>query len=47
MSVDRYSVGVKRTDHAEWRGRMAPGGSDRQWDAIAGSGPIHPTGPAR
>jgi hypothetical protein len=53
MSVDRYSVGVKRTDHTEWRGGTTPGRSDRQPDAIGGeahaaAGPTRPTtGPAR
>jgi hypothetical protein len=48
MSVDRYSVAVKRTDHAEWLAGTAPGRPDRQPEAIggdanAGVGPIHPT----
>jgi hypothetical protein len=53
MSVDRYSVAVKRTDHAEWLAGTSPGRSDRQPEAIHGdanatAGPFHPTtGPAR
>jgi hypothetical protein len=48
MSVGRYSVGVKRTDHAERRGGMTPGWSDRQPEAIheeadASAVRIHPT----
>jgi len=48
MSVDRYSVAVKRTDHAEWLAGTAPGRCDRQPDAIHGDvnaavGSIGPT----
>lgn len=48
MSVDRYSVAVKRIDHPEWLAGTTPGRSDRQPEAIHGranatAGPCHPT----
>jgi hypothetical protein len=39
MSIDRYSVGVKRSEHVEWHHPTTPGRSA----ALAGSAPIHPT----
>jgi hypothetical protein len=36
MSVDRYSVAVKRSDHAEWLAGTVPGWSDRHPEAIHG-----------
>ena len=53
MSVDRYSVAVKRTEHPEWLAGTAHRRSVRQPEALPGDanaavGPIHPTtGPAR
>jgi hypothetical protein len=48
MSVDRYSVAVKRSDHPEWLAGTVRGRSDRQPEAIHGdanaaAGPIHLT----